>query len=108
MQYLYWLLGISIRKIANFSFSPFAWHVKLDRGESKDVLLSLPEKQPQAYEKNRLYWLLRASVRKIINFVFRHPVFLCLMVLIFKVAGKCFKSFGFAFLMLRRFRTVEY
>ena len=48
-----------------------------------------------------LYWLLRASVRKIINFIFRHPVFLCLVVLILKIAGKCFKSLGFAFLMLR-------
>jgi hypothetical protein len=31
----------------------FAWHVKLDRRKSKDVLLALPEKQPQAYEKIR-------------------------------------------------------
>jgi len=52
---LYWLLGTSVRKIANFAFSSslFAWHVKLDRGKSKDVLLALPEKKPQAYEKNR-------------------------------------------------------
>jgi hypothetical protein len=27
--------------------------VKLDRGKSKDDLLALPEKKPQAYEKNR-------------------------------------------------------
>jgi hypothetical protein len=43
---LYWLLGTSVRKIANFTFSPslFACHVKLERGKSKDVLLALPEK----------------------------------------------------------------
>jgi hypothetical protein len=27
--------------------------MKLEGGKSKDVLLALPEKQPQAYEKNR-------------------------------------------------------
>jgi hypothetical protein len=26
----------------------FTWHVKLDKGKSRDVLLALPEKQPQA------------------------------------------------------------
>ena len=43
---LYWLLGTSVRKIANFTFSPslFACHVKLERGKSKDVLLALPNK----------------------------------------------------------------
>ncbi len=55
LYHLYWLLGTSVRKIANFAFSSylFTWHVKLDRGKSRDVLLVLPEKQPQAYEKNR-------------------------------------------------------
>lgn len=43
---LYWLLGTSIRKIANFAFSSslFACQVKLERGKSKDVLLALPDK----------------------------------------------------------------
>jgi len=52
---LYWLLGTSVRKIAIFVFfsSLFAWRVKLERGKSKDVLLALLEKKPQAYEKNR-------------------------------------------------------
>jgi hypothetical protein len=45
-RHLYWLLGTSVRKIANFTFSPslFACHVKLERGKSKDVLLALPNK----------------------------------------------------------------
>jgi hypothetical protein len=52
---LYWLLGTSVRNMANFAFSSylFAWHVKLKRVKSKDVLLALPEKQPQTYEKHR-------------------------------------------------------
>jgi len=35
---LYWLLGTSVRKIANFTFSPslFACHVKLERGKSRE------------------------------------------------------------------------
>jgi hypothetical protein len=43
---LYWPLGTSVRKIANFAFSSslFAWHLKLDRGKSKDVLLAIPDK----------------------------------------------------------------
>jgi hypothetical protein len=55
IHHLYWLLGTSVRNNANFacSSSQFAWHVKLERGKSKDVLLALPEKQPQADEKNR-------------------------------------------------------
>jgi hypothetical protein len=42
-------------KIAIFAFfsTLFAWCMKLERGKSKDVLLALPEKKPQAYEKNR-------------------------------------------------------
>src|SRR5258708_1536724 len=52
---LYWLLGTSVRKIVIFVFSSslFAWRAKPERGKSKDVLLALPEKKPQAYEKNR-------------------------------------------------------
>ena len=55
MYQVYWLLGTSVRKIANFAFSSslFAWHVKLERGKSKDFLLALPEQKPQAYKKNR-------------------------------------------------------
>jgi hypothetical protein len=51
---LYRLLDTPVRKIANFAFTSnlFAWHVKLDRGKSKDVLLAIPEKKPQAYEKD--------------------------------------------------------
>jgi len=43
---LYWLLGTSVRKIANFAFSSslFALHEKLERGKSKDFLLALSEK----------------------------------------------------------------
>jgi hypothetical protein len=43
-------LAHPFEKIANFAFSSslFTWHVKLDKGKSRDVLLALPEKQPQA------------------------------------------------------------
>jgi hypothetical protein len=46
-------MGHPFEKIANFAFSSylFTWHVKLDKGKSRDVLLALPEKQPQAEEK---------------------------------------------------------
>jgi hypothetical protein len=52
---MYWLLSTSVRKIANFAFSPnlCTWHMKLDKGKSMDVLLTILEKQPQADEKNR-------------------------------------------------------
>jgi hypothetical protein len=65
LKYVYWLLGTFVCKIANFAFSSnlFVWHVKLERGKSRDALLALPEKKPQAYEKNRLYWLHRLSIR---------------------------------------------
>jgi hypothetical protein len=44
--YLYWLLGTSVHKIANFAFSSslFACQVKLEREKSKDVLLAIPDK----------------------------------------------------------------
>jgi hypothetical protein len=50
---LYWLLGTSVRKIANFTFSSslFACQVKPERGKSKDVLLAIPDKKSQAYEE---------------------------------------------------------
>jgi hypothetical protein len=43
-------MGHPFEKIANFAFSSylFTWHVKLEKGRSRDVLLALPEKQPQA------------------------------------------------------------
>ncbi len=61
---LYWLLDTSVRKIAIFAFSSSlaAWHVKLERGQCKDILLALPQKKPQAYEKNKR--LLENTLRK--------------------------------------------
>ena len=49
---LYWLPGTSVRKIANFAFSSslFTWHVKLERGKSRDVLLAISKKKSQVYE----------------------------------------------------------
>jgi hypothetical protein len=61
---LYLLLSTSVRKIANFAYSPnlFTWHMKLDKGKSLDVLLTILEKQPQADEKNsRLRWRTRVE-----------------------------------------------
>jgi len=47
-----------------------------------------------------MYILLQIFVRKIINNVLHHPDSFFLMVLIFKVTGKCFESLDCAFLML--------
>jgi hypothetical protein len=43
---LCWLLGTSVRKIANFTFSSslFACQVILEGRKSKDVLLAIPDK----------------------------------------------------------------
>jgi len=50
-------IGYLAHPFAKLPTSPspptFAWHVKLNRVKSEDVLLALPEKKPQTYEKNR-------------------------------------------------------